>query len=89
VRYSVEVAADHTGLHPEIIRYYCQSGLLGDEYAEREPDPTFDADALFALRRIEHYRTHHGVNRHALPLLGALEREVDRLEGELRFLRGP
>ena len=89
VRYSVEVAADHTGLHPEMIRYYCAAGLLGETFTASDPGPTFDADALFALRRIEHYRRHHGVNRQALPLLCALEREVERLEKEVRFLRGP
>jgi len=40
------------------------------------------------VRRIEHYRRHHGVNRQALPLLMDLLHEVERLQGELRFLRG-
>ena len=89
VRYSVETAADLAGLSPDIVRYYCQTGLLGAAFVASDVEPTFDADALFALRRIEHYRRHHGVNRQALPLLCALERDVERLEKEVRFLRGP
>lgn len=86
---SLETAADLTGIHPEMISHYCRLGLLGAERARSGREPTFDDDALYALRRIEHYRRHHGVNRQALMLLCSLEREVERLESELRFLRGP
>ncbi|HTL68517.1 MAG TPA: hypothetical protein VL200_12715 [Lacunisphaera sp.] len=41
------------------------------------------------MRRIEHYRFQHGVNRQALPHLCALWRELDRLQAEVRFLREP
>ena len=72
-----------------MIRHYCALGLLGAERARDGHDPVFDDNDLYSLRRIEHYRRHHGVNRQALVLLCALERDVERLEGELRFLRGP
>ena len=87
--YSLATAAHLTGVHPELLRYYCQLGLLGDARAEAENDPTFDDNALFEVRRIEHYQRELGVNRQALPLICGLVREVDRLQTEIRFLRGP
>ena len=89
VRYSLETAARLCGVHPELLRYYCQLGLLGPARAEAEGDPTFDDTALYEVRRIEHYQHRHGVNRQALPHLCALWREIERLQAEVRFLRGP
>ncbi|QYM78006.1 MerR family transcriptional regulator [Horticoccus luteus] len=87
--YSLETAARLTGVHPELLRYYCRQGLLGPERTAPDREPQFDDNALYEVRRIEHFRQHHGVNRQALPLLCELWREVDRLKNELRFLRGP
>jgi DNA-binding transcriptional MerR regulator len=85
--YSFDAAARLAGVHPEMLRYYCQLGLLGASRARSEIEPTFDDDALYAVRRIEHYRRYHGVNRQALPLVFELWREIERLQTELRFLR--
>jgi DNA-binding transcriptional MerR regulator len=87
--YSLETAARLAGVPTEMLRYYCRLGLFGAARARAETEPTFDDDALYELRRIEHYRRRHGVNRRALPLLCELWRELDRLQAELRFLRGP
>lgn len=87
--YSLETAARLTGVHPELLRYYCRQGLLGRDRATPDEEPEFDDDALYEVRRIEHFRRHHGVNRQALPVLCELWRTVDRLKRELRFLRGP
>lgn len=89
VRYSLETAARLCHVHPDLLRHYCQAGLLGPTRAEMAVDPTFDDNALFEVRRIEHYQHQHGVNRQALPHLCALWRELDRLQAEVRFLRGP
>ncbi|SDR66735.1 MerR family transcriptional regulator [Opitutus sp. GAS368] len=85
--HSLAAAADLTGVHPEILQHYCRLGLLGAQRAGSEP--TFDDNALYEVRRIEHYRRHHGVTLQALPLFCALSREVERLQTEVRFLRGP
>ena len=87
--YSLEAAAYHTGIHPDMLRHYCSEGLVEAEVKHMQGEPVFDDEALYRLRRIEHFRRHHGVNLQALPLLCALERKVERLEQELRFLRGP
>jgi DNA-binding transcriptional MerR regulator len=85
--YSLAAAAHLAGVHPELLRYYCRLGLLGEAHARPETEPVFDDDAIYELRRIEHYRRHHGVNRQALPLICGLWREIERLQAELRFRR--
>jgi DNA-binding transcriptional MerR regulator len=86
--YSIEDAARLAGVHPEMLRYYCRLGLFGEARARSETELVFDDDALYELRRFEHYRRHHGVNRQTLRLICDLWRDVERLEAELRFLRG-
>ena len=85
--YSLETAARLAGVHPEMLRYYCQLGLFGAARVQGETELVFDDDALYELRRFEHYRRHHGVNRRTLRLICDLWRDVERLEAELRFLR--
>ena len=87
--YSLEAAARLADVHPEMLRYYCRLGLFGAARAQPGAEPVFDDDALYELRRFEFYRRRHGVNRQALRLISGLWREIDRLQTELRFLRGP
>jgi DNA-binding transcriptional MerR regulator len=87
--YSLEAAARLAGVHPEMLRYYCRLGLFGEARAQPGTELVFDDDALFELRRIEHYRRHHGVNRKTLRLICGLWHEIERLQTELRFRRGP
>ena len=84
---SLDTAAQLTDVRPEILRHYCQLGLLGPDRATGAVDPLFDDSALYEVRRIEHYRRHEGVNLKALPMICALWREVDRLQQDVRFLR--
>ena len=86
--YSLEAAADLVDIHPEMLRYYCQLGILGEVFARPGTELIFDDDAIYELRRFEHYRRHHGVNRRTLRLLCDLWRDVERLRSEVRFLRG-
>jgi DNA-binding transcriptional MerR regulator len=87
--YSLDAAAGLAGLHPEMLRHYCRLGLLGAARARPGTELIFDDDALYELRRFEHYRLYHGMSRRTLRLISHLEREVERLQAELRFLRGP
>jgi DNA-binding transcriptional MerR regulator len=86
--YSLEDTARLAGVHPEMLRHYCRLGLFGAARARTGTDPVFDDDALYELRRFEHWRRHHGVSRRTLRLVCALWREIDRLQTEVRFLRG-
>jgi DNA-binding transcriptional MerR regulator len=85
--YSLEAAARLSGVHPEMLRYYCRLGLFGDARARPETELIFNDDALYEVRRFEHFRRHHGVNRKTLRLICRLWREVERLQAEVRFLR--
>ena len=85
--YTLEVVAEIAGVPAEQAMSYWKQGLFGSRPASGAK-PVFDDDALYELRRIEHYRRHYGVSRRALPLLSRLLREVARLEAEVRFLQG-
>jgi DNA-binding transcriptional MerR regulator len=87
--YSLNDVARLTGVHPELLRYYCRLGLL-DGHREGPDDwPAFREGALREVRRIEHYRRSLGIGRRALPLICGLRRDGERLDIELRFLRDP
>jgi DNA-binding transcriptional MerR regulator len=85
--YSLETAAELTDVHSDLLRKYCELGLLGDERSTAGIELTFDDEALYEVRRIEYYRRKLGVNLHALPVITDLVQEVERLRAELRFLR--
>lgn len=87
--YSLETAASLAGVHPEMLRYYCQLGIFGEARARPGTELIFDDDAIYELRRFEHYRRHHGVDRKTLRLISRLWREIERLQTEVRFLRRP
>jgi DNA-binding transcriptional MerR regulator len=87
--YSLEAAAGLTGVHPEMLRYYCRLGLLEARRSVWGEELLFDEDALSEVRRIEHYRRHLGVHRRALPLICELRRASERQHIELRFLQAP
>ncbi|MDI1337872.1 MAG: chaperone modulator CbpM [Lacunisphaera sp.] len=85
--YSLAVAARLAAVHPDLLAHYCRIGLLGAARINPEPEPVFDDNTLYAVRRIEDFRSHHGVNLHALPLVCDLLREIEQLHTEVRFLR--
>ncbi|BCU78757.1 MerR family transcriptional regulator [Luteolibacter sp. LG18] len=85
--YSLDEAAGRATIHPEVLRYYCRAGLLGAARVVENPEPVFDDEAVYAIRRIEHYRHHHGVNLKTLPLILNLVSELERLRDEVRRLR--
>lgn len=85
--YALEEVARSVSLHPDLVRHYCQIGLLGPAYVA-DPDRPFDDDALYWLRRIERTRREHALDRAVLPLLCDLWHDIERLEAEVRALRG-
>jgi hypothetical protein len=86
--HSLAAAADLAGLPAELLRYYCRIGLCGEARSCSATELTFDDDALYELIVLERYRRRHGLDRPTLRLLGGLQREIERLETEVRFLRG-
>ena len=85
--YTLETAAGLVGIHPEMLRYYCGFGLFGDVGAKPETELIFDDDAIYQLRRFEHYRRNNRVSRKTLRLIFSLWRDIELLQTELRYLR--
>lgn len=85
--FSLETVARLTGVHLELIRYYCRLGLLPTTEPDGSGAPRFEVESLDELRRLEHYRRHLGVHRRALPLIRDLRRAGENQCVALRFLR--
>lgn len=79
VGYSLETAAEFTGVRPELIRFYCSRRLISP-VAEREPGNfIFDAPALCAMQRITILRHQHGLDFAAAGIVADLLQQIDEL----------
>jgi len=87
--YSLEDAARHAGLHPELLRHYCRLGVFAATSLSPDREPRFDDNALFAMRRFEQHRRRHKLDRNTARLIHHLQCEVERLQAEVRLLRHP
>jgi DNA-binding transcriptional MerR regulator len=87
--YSLQAISRLTGVHPDLLGYYHQLGLIDAVSEDPVLGLVFERAALDEIRRIEHYRRNLGVQRKALPLMCDLWREGERLHIELNFLRAP
>ena len=85
--YTLETAAGLAGIHPEMLRYYCRFGLFGGVGVTPDAELIFDDDAIYQLRRFEHYRRNNRVSRKTLRLIFSLWRDIELLQTELRYLR--
>lgn len=85
--FSLDESANLTGVHQEMIRYYCRLGLIDGIKGLTAAELHFDEVALREIHNIEFYRRHLGVGRRALPLICELKRQGERLHIELPFLR--
>lgn len=89
VYYTLAAAAQASGVHPEMLRYYLRLGLIEARRGPWEDELYFDQQALEEVQRLGHYRRHLGVSRRALPLICELRRKSERQHIELRFLNCP
>ena len=71
----------------ELVREYCQMGLLGEEMREVGPEIRFGEGSLFLVRRIEQLRIEFGVSSSGAGLVLDLAARVVVLEDEIRSLR--
>lgn len=88
-RYTISVAAELTGMHPQTLRMYEQRGLLSPRRTPGGTRRYSDAD-LERLRRIASLTTEAGMNLvgavHVLALeqtVAALEQQIARLQAQL------
>ena len=71
----------------ELVREYCEMGLLGEEMREVGPEIRFGEGSIFLVRRIEQLRIEYGVSSSAAGLVLDLAARVEELEDEIRSLR--
>lgn len=92
--YSFEETVRLGGVTEDLLVLYIKLGFVVpvEETAPHPPtDPRamrFDDDALYVMRRVTELRHEHGVNLKGIGLVLSLVRQIQRLEAELRFLRG-
>ena len=87
--YSLQTASRLTGVHPDLVEYYCHLGLVNGISEQPNHGLVFEPSALEEIRRLEHYRRNLGVQRRALLLICELWREAERRGLRLNFLRVP
>jgi hypothetical protein len=85
--YTIDVVVAQTGVSHETILHYREQGLIYPVAENAAGQVHFDDETLRRLRRIEHLRTHCGMNVSGLKLMLGLLDEVERLQTELRSRR--
>lgn len=82
--FSLEQAADLTGMHTEMILEFVRAELVHVQLCEEEPQ--FDEAALVRIRHIENLRQEHVNLRTVCYIIHLLDR-LESSERELRALR--
>ena len=85
--YTIDLVAELTGVSSQTILQYQEHGLISPVAGSESAAHQFDADALRALRRLEHLRTTCEMNLSGLKLMLSLLEEVDALRNALRARR--
>jgi MerR family transcriptional regulator/heat shock protein HspR len=85
--YTLEIVAELTGVSSQTILHYQEHGLISPLADSESGAHYFNDDALRTLRRIEHLRTHCGMNETGIKLMLGLLDEVERLRADLRSWR--
>jgi DNA-binding transcriptional MerR regulator len=85
--YSLDAVVHLTGVSRRSILVYCKSGLVRPAGDPRQGEFSFDDEAIYRIRRVEHLRTMHGINLAGIRMIFDLMHELERLRNEMRFLR--
>src|SRR5262245_9872975 len=87
ILYSLEAVVHLTGVSRRSILVYCKSGLVRSAGNPQQGEFSFDDEAIYRIRRVEHLRSVHGINLAGIRMIFDLMQELERLENEMRFLR--
>jgi DNA-binding transcriptional MerR regulator len=87
VIYSLEAVVHLTGVSRRSILVYCKSGLIRTAGDPQQGEFSFDDEAIYRIRRVEHLRLVHGVNLAGIRMIFDLLNELERLQNEMRFHR--
>lgn len=85
--YSLEAVVHLTGVSRRSVLLYCKSGLVRSVGDPEKQALSFDEEAIYRIRRIEHLRQEHGINLAGVRMIFDLWSELRRLEDEMRFFR--
>jgi DNA-binding transcriptional MerR regulator len=85
--YTIEVICEIAGVPRQTILSYQEHGLIAPVSAGGPGARRFNAEALRALRRIEHLRARYEMNLHTLKFTLGLLNELERLRDDLRSRR--
>jgi DNA-binding transcriptional MerR regulator len=87
VVYSLDAVVHLTGVSRRSILVYCKSGLVRSTGDPQQGEFSFDDEAIYRIRRVEHLRSEHGINLAGIRMIFDLMNELERLQNEMRFLR--
>jgi DNA-binding transcriptional MerR regulator len=87
VLYSLDAVVHLTGVSRRGILVYCKSGLVRPSGDPQQGEFSFDDEAIYRIRRVEHLRLVHGINLAGIRMIFDLMNELQRLENEMRFHR--
>jgi DNA-binding transcriptional MerR regulator len=87
VLYSLNAVVHLTGVSRRSILVYCKSGLVRTSGNPQQGEFSFDDEAIYRIRRVEHLRLVHGINLAGIRMIFDLMNELQRLESEMRFHR--
>jgi hypothetical protein len=86
--YSIEAVEEITSTPRHQIAVYCRYGLVATVGEPESSGWTFDDEAIRKVRQLEFLRAQYGMNLTGLRAMAELLHDVERLQEEVRFLRG-
>lgn len=86
--YSIEAVAHITQTPRHRIAVYCRHGLIAPVAPPEGGGWWFDDEAIRALRQVQQLRDALRLELPAVRVVVALQREIERLTEEVRFLQG-
>ena len=83
--YDLTITASYCEIHPDLIRHYCQTGLVHPSRRDENENLYFDDDAIYWIRQIRELNREGELEHRALRLILDLRQQVEQLKKELRF----
>jgi DNA-binding transcriptional MerR regulator len=85
--YDLTITASYCEIHPDLIRHYCQIGMIHPARRDENENLFFDDDAIYWIRQIRELNRGGEVGQSALRIILDLRRQVEDLRRELIGLR--
>ena len=85
--YSIEDVVHITQTPRHLIAVYCRHGLIAPVAPPEQDGWWFDDEAIRELRHLQRWREELQLEVPALCVLWEMQREIERLRAEMRFLR--